>query len=112
MRVVGLGAWCDYVTEEEYRRRLLAGRLPPDPAYDGSRSRAFSAGRRTRASRSRRRSAIDEKKDESPHWVPLQPSHYLYTGLFPQYCLAQVQGVLDDLDVADEVLVKFTPEDE
>ncbi len=35
MRVVGLGAWCDYVTEEEYRRRLLAGRLPPDPAYDG-----------------------------------------------------------------------------
>ena len=58
------------------------------------------------------RRGIDEKKDDSPHWVPLQPSHYLYTGLFPQYCLAQVQGVLDDLDMADEVLVKFTPEDE
>jgi hypothetical protein len=28
--VVGLGAWCDFVTEDEYRQRLLRDGWPPD----------------------------------------------------------------------------------
>ena len=30
MTVVGLGAWCDFVTEEEYRHRLVRDGWPPE----------------------------------------------------------------------------------
>jgi hypothetical protein len=28
--IVGLGAWCDFVTEDEYRQRLVRDGWPPD----------------------------------------------------------------------------------
>ncbi len=34
--------------------------------------------------------------------------HYLFMGLFPQYMLAHVQRVLDELDLADDVFVKYS----
>jgi len=34
--------------------------------------------------------------------------HFLFMGLFPQYMLAEVQGILDELDLADGVFVKYS----
>lgn len=34
--------------------------------------------------------------------------HYLFMGLFPQYMLAVVQGILDELDMADDVFVNYS----
>ena len=33
-------------------------------------------------------------------------------GFFPQYMLLEVQGVLDELGLADEVLVKYSPDED
>ncbi len=33
-------------------------------------------------------------------------------GMFPQYMLAEVQGVLDELDLADDVFVKYSTNDD
>ncbi len=38
--------------------------------------------------------------------------HYLFMGLFPQYMLAKVQGVLDELDMADDVFVNYSTNDD
>lgn len=38
--------------------------------------------------------------------------HYLFMGFFPQYMLAAVQEVLDELDMADGVLVKYAMNDD
>ena len=38
--------------------------------------------------------------------------HYLFMGMFPQYMLAEVQGVLDELDLADDVFVKYSTNDD
>ena len=35
MTVIGLGAWCDYVTEDEYRDRLLSLPPAPVPSWNG-----------------------------------------------------------------------------
>lgn len=40
-------------------------------------------------------------------WDALADSHYLFMGLFPQYMLGEIQGVLDALGLADEVFVKY-----
>ncbi len=44
-------------------------------------------------------------------WAKLG-DHYLFMGLFPQYMLAEVQGALDDLDMADDVFVKYSTIDD
>lgn len=57
--------------------------------------------------------AIFETKAWNGQWVPLPHSHWLFMGYFPQYTLGHVQGVLEELGLADEVLVKYSPaEDE
>lgn len=38
--------------------------------------------------------------------------HYLFMGLFPQYMLADVQRILDEFDMADDVLVKYATNDD
>lgn len=38
--------------------------------------------------------------------------HYLFMGMFPQYMLAAVQGVLDELDMADNVFVSYSMNDD
>ncbi|HEY5249600.1 MAG TPA: DUF262 domain-containing protein, partial [Dermatophilaceae bacterium] len=43
-------------------------------------------------------------------WEALDETHYLFIGLFPQYLLASVQGVLDELGIADEVFVSYQVE--
>lgn len=43
-------------------------------------------------------------------WEPLEGSHYLFLGLFPQYMLEAVQGVLDHMDMADDMFVKYSDE--
>ena len=39
-------------------------------------------------------------------------SHYLFMGLVPQYMLADIQGILDDLDMADNLFVKYSTEED
>ena len=46
-------------------------------------------------------------------WDVLQGSRYLFMGFVPQYMLAEIQGVLDELDMADDVLfVKYSTEED
>lgn len=46
-------------------------------------------------------------------WDALQGSYYLFMGYVPQYMLAEIQGVLDELDMADDVLfVKYSTEED
>jgi hypothetical protein len=63
-------------------------------------------------STSRKEPFIFETKTREGRWDALADSHYLYMGFFPQYMLREVQGVLDELGLADEVLVKYSPEDD
>jgi hypothetical protein len=45
-------------------------------------------------------------------WEALEGgSHYLFTGLFPQYMLAEVQQVLDEFDIADDVFLRYSSAD-
>lgn len=44
--------------------------------------------------------------------VPLDDSHWLYTRMRPQYNLDNVQRLLDELDLADRVFVKYSEEEE
>jgi len=45
-------------------------------------------------------------------WDALPGSHYLFMGLFPQYMLAEIQAILDDLDMADNLFVKYSTEED
>ncbi len=56
-----------------------------------------------------RKGPIFEKEEWKGQFDALADSHYLFMGLFPQYMLGHVQGVLEELGLADEVLVKFSP---
>jgi hypothetical protein len=38
-------------------------------------------------------------------------SHYLYMGYFPRHALGHVQGVLEELGLADEVFIKYSEDD-
>ncbi len=38
--------------------------------------------------------------------------HYLFMGMVPQYMLGEVQGILDELDMADSVFVKYSTGDD
>lgn len=42
----------------------------------------------------------------------LPGSHYLFMGLFPQYMLAEIQGLLDELDMADDMFVKYSTDED
>ena len=44
--------------------------------------------------------------------VPIDESHYLYAGWDPQYLLTNIQALLDQLDLADGVLIKYATGDE
>lgn len=44
-------------------------------------------------------------------WEPLG-DHYLFMGYFPQYMLKEVQGILDELDMADDVFVHYSTNDD
>jgi hypothetical protein len=57
-----------------------------------------------------RKGPIFETKAWESQWAPLD-SHYLFMGYFPQYMLRDVQGVLDELGLADEVFVKYSEDD-
>lgn len=54
-------------------------------------------------------SPVWESKQWSSQWDRLGDTHYLFMGLFPQYMLAAVQRVVDELNIADELLVKLSP---
>lgn len=41
-------------------------------------------------------------------WDALGDSHYLFMGLFPQYMLGSTQRILDELGIADDVLIKYS----
>lgn len=51
---------------------------------------------------------IFETKAWESQWDALMDSHYLFMGYIPQYMLGHVQGVLDELGLADEVFVKYS----
>ena len=55
---------------------------------------------------------ICETKAWKGQWDALADSHYLYVGYYPQYLLREVQGVLDELGLADEVLVKYSSDED
>ncbi len=57
------------------------------------------------------RGPVFQTKEENRRWEKLG-DHYLFMGLFPQYMLADVQGVLDELDMADGVFVKYSTNDD
>ena len=59
-----------------------------------------------------RKGPIFETKEWESQWDALADSHYLFMGYVPQYMLGEIQGVLDALGLADEVLVKYSPEDD
>ena len=52
------------------------------------------------------------KSQPTARWDALPPSHYLYMGLFPQHMLGEIQGVLRELDMADDVFVKYSTDDD
>ena len=43
---------------------------------------------------------------------PLDEVHYLFIGWFPHYMLSDLQRILDELGLADEVLIKYATNDE
>jgi hypothetical protein len=49
-----------------------------------------------------------ETEELNRRFDALPGSHHLFMGFFPQYMLAEVQDVLDELDMADEVFVKYS----
>ena len=49
------------------------------------------------------------KAYDSESWVSGQG---LFMGLFPQYMLGAIQGVLDELDIADDVFVKYSTDED
>lgn len=55
---------------------------------------------------------IFETQAWKSQWQPLPGSHYLFMGWFPQYMLATIQDVLDALDMADDLVVKYSTDDE
>lgn len=58
-----------------------------------------------------RRGPVFTTQEWNGRWEKLG-DHYLFMGLFPQYMLAAVQGVLDELDMADGVFVNYSTNDE
>lgn len=55
---------------------------------------------------------VFETQEWKSHWQPLPGSHYLFMGWFPQYMLGAIQEILDDLDMADDLLVKYSTDDD
>ncbi|CAN5748913.1 DUF262 and DUF1524 domain-containing protein [soil metagenome] len=55
---------------------------------------------------------IRETKD--PHFIfdPLGESHYLYNGWLPQFNLGEIQELLDEFNLADEMFLKYTADQE
>ena len=58
-----------------------------------------------------RKGPIFETKEWESQWDALADSHYLFMGFVPQYMLGEIQGVLDELGLADEVLVKYSSDE-
>jgi len=42
----------------------------------------------------------------------LPGSHYLFMGFFPQYMLCEIQGVLHELNMGDDLFVKYSTDEE
>lgn len=55
---------------------------------------------------------ISKKTSPETFDIPLGDSYYLYAGLFPQWALEETQRVLDELDLADQVIVKYSTEED
>ena len=55
---------------------------------------------------------ISKKTSPETFDIPLGNSYYLYAGLFPQWALEETQRVLDELDLADHVIVKYSTEED
>ena len=63
-------------------------------------------------STSRKEPIIFETKAWESQWDALADSHYLFMGFVPQYMLREVQDVLDELGLADEVLVRYSSDED
>jgi hypothetical protein len=59
-----------------------------------------------------KRGPIFNSKQSERQFDALPDSHYLFMGYVPQYLLRHVQGVLDELGLADNVLVKYSPDED
>lgn len=57
------------------------------------------------------RGPVFKTQEWNSSWEKLG-DHYLFMGLFPQYMLAEVQGVLDEFDMADGVFVNYSTNDD
>lgn len=57
------------------------------------------------------RGPIFETEEWKGQWDMLGPSRYLFMGMFPQYMLGDMQRILDELDLADEVSVKYSSDE-
>lgn len=55
---------------------------------------------------------VFETMEPNRQFDPLPGSHYLFMGFFPQYMLGEVQGVLDELDMADDVFVRYSTDED
>jgi hypothetical protein len=55
---------------------------------------------------------VFETSEVNRRFDALPGSHYLFMGLHPQWMLAEIQGILDELDMADDVFVKYSTEED
>jgi hypothetical protein len=53
---------------------------------------------------------IFQEAEKHRRFDVLPGSHYLFMGLYPQYMLGEIRAVLDDLDMADDLFVKYATE--
>jgi hypothetical protein len=51
---------------------------------------------------------IFESPEWNGQWDALPDSHYLFMGLVPQYMLGHIQGVLEELGLAEDVSIKYS----
>lgn len=56
-------------------------------------------------------SMVRAGRAEGRNQIALDDSHYLYNGWIPQYLLVNIQTLLEKLELADDVLIKYASED-
>ena len=58
------------------------------------------------------RGPVFKSEEWKSQWNALPGSHYLFMGLVPQYMLAEMQGILDELNMAEELSVKYSTDED
>jgi hypothetical protein len=102
LRKMVVGASRDHLAAQLCRKRRqygypvreIARRIPTDVDYSAS-----------------HRGPVFKTQEWTSRWEKLG-DHYLFMGYFPQYMLAAVQRVLDELDMADGVFVHYSTNDD